>query len=137
FSQRSAARDRWLRANGIDPANATAAEKERAVLATRERKVGVDHEALSVQWRERPQPVDLDYSVIQQKAREAREAGTDARVVKLSGIEALRFAASHLGEREIVLNQYDLVQTALEHAVGRTSPNQILDAYKKLVHQGK
>ncbi|MGN4078094.1 MobF family relaxase, partial [Burkholderia gladioli] len=35
FSQRSAARDRWLRANGIDPATATPAEKERAVLATR------------------------------------------------------------------------------------------------------
>lgn len=137
FSQRSAARDRWLRANGIDPTSATPAEKERAVLATRERKVGVDHDALSVQWRERAQTVDLDYSVIQQKAREAREAGTDARVVKLSGIEALRFAASHLGEREIVLNQYDLVKTALEHAVGRTSPNQILDAYKKLVDQGK
>ncbi|MET3631923.1 MobF family relaxase [Burkholderia sp. 572] len=137
FSQRSAARDRWLRANGIDPANATAAEKERAVLATRERKVGVDHDALSAQWRERAQAVDLDYGAIQQKAREAREAGTDARVVKLSGLEALRFAAAHLGEREIVLNQYDLVQTALEHAVGRTSPNQILDAYKKLVDQGK
>ncbi|RQT22071.1 MobF family relaxase [Burkholderia contaminans] len=137
FSQRSAARDRWLRANGIDPANATPAEKERAVLATRERKVGVDHEALAGQWRARAAAVELDYSAIQQKAREAREAGTDARVVKLSGLEALRFSAAHLGEREIVLNQYDLVQTALEHSVGRTSPNQIFDAYKKLIDQGK
>ncbi|AEA65432.1 MobF family relaxase (plasmid) [Burkholderia gladioli] len=137
FSQRSAARDRWLRANGIDPATATPAEKERAVLATRERKVDVDHATLSEKWRDRAQSVGLDYGGIEAKAREAREAGTDARVVQLSGVDALRFAAAHLGEREIVLNKHDMVQTALEHAVGRTGPKQILGAYDKLVEQGK
>ncbi|MGS1000118.1 MobF family relaxase [Burkholderia glumae] len=137
FSQRSAARDRWLRANGIDPANATPAEKERAVLATRERKRDVDHAVLSETWRERAQSVGLDYGAIQAKAREAREAGTDARVVAMSGIDALRFSAAHLGEREIVLNRYDMVKTAIEHAVGRTSPAAILKAYGKLVEDGK
>ncbi|KHJ59301.1 hypothetical protein NCPPB3923_30155, partial [Burkholderia glumae] len=121
--------DRWLRANGIDPANATPAEKERAVLATRERKRDVDHAVLSQTWRERAQSVGLDYGAIQANAREAREAGTDARVVEMSGIDALRFSAAHLGEREIVLNRYDMVKTAIEHAVGRTSPAAILKAY--------
>lgn len=137
FSQRSAARDRWLRDNGIEPAQATAAEKERATLATRQRKVDVDHDVLSNQWRDRARSVGLDYSEIREKAQQARDAGVDARVVTLSGRDALTFAAAHLVEREVVLNPNDLRETAIEHAVGRASHHQIFDAYDRLVDEGK
>lgn len=137
FSQRSAARDRWLVENGIDPADATPAEKERATLATRQRKVDVDHDELSGRWRSRAQSIGLDYSAISDRAQQARDAGEDARAVTMSGRDALSFAAAHLVEREVVVNPNDLRETAIEHAVGRASHHQIIDAYAKLVDEGK
>ncbi len=137
FSQRSAARDRWLVENGIDPAAATPAEKERATLATRQRKVEVDHDALSGQWRARAQAIGLDYNAIHDRAQQSRDAGEDARAVKMTGREALSFAAAHLGEREQVFGPNDLRKTAIEHAVGRAAHQDILKAYDKLVDEGK
>ncbi|MCM2552600.1 MobF family relaxase [Burkholderia glumae] len=137
FSQRAAARDRWLREHDIDPARATPAEKERAVLATRERKREVDHDALTMQWRERAQAIGLDYTAIREPAQRARDAGQDVRAVTLTGREALAFAAAHLGERELVMSRIDLLKTAIEHATGRTSADAILKAYDRLVEDGK
>jgi conjugative relaxase-like TrwC/TraI family protein len=137
FSQRKAAIDRRLEERGIDPATATAEQREQATLATRQKKVDVDHEALNREWRDRADAVGLDYETIKARAEQALEAGGISRGDRLSGRDALVFATAHLVEREVVMSPHDMLETALEHATGRASHAQIMKAYDRLVEEGK
>ncbi|MEM1297973.1 MAG: MobF family relaxase [Pseudomonadota bacterium] len=52
FSTRRTEVISWLEAHGIDPAKATAAQSQRAALATRNNKIsGADRDALALEWR--------------------------------------------------------------------------------------
>ncbi|MBA9847941.1 MULTISPECIES: MobF family relaxase [Burkholderiaceae] len=136
YSQRRADIEASLKSRGVDMDSATAQDKEDATLMTRAKKVDVDHDALIADWKGRAQTIGLNLAEIQAKAEAAREQGGIMREDKLTGRQAMEFAAAHLIEREAVVSKEDLMKTALEHGVGRVSPTDVQKAFDKLEAEG-
>lgn len=136
FSQRRAEIEASLKSRGVDMDNATAQEKENATLMTRAKKVGVNHEALITGWKDRMQAIGLKLAEIQAKAKAARAQGGIMREDRLTGCQAMEFAAAHLIEREVLVSKEDLMKTALEHGVGRVSPTDVKKAFDTLKAEG-
>lgn len=85
------------------------------------------------------QPVKAD----QQEEVRGREEGRELPPLKWKGerlespgIDALRFAAAHLHEREMVVPKDLLLRTATQHSVGKASFKEIEAAYDRLVSNG-
>ncbi|MCW5323690.1 conjugative relaxase [Verminephrobacter aporrectodeae subsp. tuberculatae] len=133
FSQRRAEIEATLKAKGVDINNASAQQKEDATLKTRARKVNVDHEVLIGSWKKRAKDIGIDFNTIQAKAEAQRGA---IRADKLTGREAMSFAAAHLIEREVVVSKNDLMAAAIEHGVGRVSASEVKRAFDKLEKDG-
>lgn len=136
FSQRRQEIEAALKAKGIDLDGATAQQKEDATLKTRGRKVDVDHQALLDTWKERAREIGIDIQAIEAKAQTAREQGGVVREDRLTGRQAMEFAAGHLVEREAVVTKQDLLRTAIEHGAGRVSPLEVQKAFDKLEKDG-
>ena len=136
FSQRRAEIKAALEERGIDISTASAQSKENAALFTRVAKVDVEHAALRDEWQVRAHHAGIDFASIQSKAEKIREQGGIKRLDKLSGRQAMAFAAAHLIEREAVVTKQMLLRTALEHSVGRTSPRSVIHAFDTLVNEG-
>lgn len=136
FSQRRAEMEAAMKARGLDIDSASAGQKEAAALATRDRKRDVDHEALRAQWKERAADVGIDFGAIAAKAASQREQGGVIRDDRLSGRQAMEFAAGHLIEREAVVTGNELLRTAIEHGAGRVSAGEVTKAFDKLVRDG-
>lgn len=136
FSQRRAEIEASLKARGVDIDSATAQDKEDATLMTRAKKVDVDHDALIAEWKDRASTVGLNLAEIQAKAEAMKEQGGFMREDRLTGRQAMEFATAHLIEREAVVSKEDLMQTALEHGVGRVSPTEVRKAFDKLEAEG-
>ena len=136
FSQRRAEIEAALKAKGVDIDDASAQQKEDATLKTRARKVDVDHEALIGSWKERAKEIGIDFDAIQAKADAQRAQGGVIRADKLTGREAMSFAAAHLIEREAVVSKNDLMAAAIEHGAGRVSASEVKRAFDKLEKDG-
>ena len=136
FSQRRAGMEAAMKERGIDINRATPLQKEAAALATRARKTDVDHKALIADWKQRAKDVGIDFDAIQQQANANKERGGVMREDKLTGREAMEFAAAHLIEREAVVSKNDLMRTAIEHGAGRVSPGDVEKAFDALSKAG-
>lgn len=136
FSQRRAEIEASLKARGVDLDVATAQQKEDAALMTRARKKDVDHVALLDEWLVRAKEVGIDFSAIQAKADERRSQGGVVRDDRLTGRQAMEFAAAHLIEREAVVTRIDLMAAAIEHGAGRVSAAEVQRAFDKLEADG-
>lgn len=135
FSQRREAIKDALGKRNLDVDTATAGEKEKATLATRQRKVDVDHAQLLGEWRERAKAQGLDLDGLRTAAAERRALGIQPGA-RLNGRQALSFAAAHLVEREAVVKRDDLVGTAIAHGTGRVSPAEVMLAFTVLEKNG-
>ena len=136
FSRRRAEIEAALKAKGVDIDDASAQQKEDATLKTRARKVDVDHEALIGSWKERAKEIGIDFDAIQARADAQRAQGGVIRADKLTGREAMSFAAAHLIEREAVVSKNDLMAAAIEHGAGRVSASEVKRAFDKLEKDG-
>jgi len=136
FSQRRAQIEASLQARGIDIDTASAQDKETATLMTRAKKVDVDHDTLIAEWKGRAKTVGIAFDAIMAKAAAARGQGGIMREDRLTGRQAIEFAAAHLIEREAVVSRNDLMSTALEHGVGRVSSTDVRKAFDKLEAEG-
>lgn len=136
FSKRRAEIETSLNARGVDINNASAQDKENATLMTRAKKVDVDHELLISDWKNRANAVGLKLPEIVAKAKTMRGQGGIVREDRLTGRQAMEFAAAHLIEREAVVAKEDLLRTALEHGIGRVSPAAVQNAFEKLELEG-
>lgn len=136
FSQRRAGIEAALKAKGVDIDDASAQQKEDATLKTRARKIDVDHDALLTSWKDRGKDIGIDFEAIQAKADKQREQGGVVRADKLTGREAMEFAAAHLIEREAVVSKNDLMAAAIEHGAGRVSASEVQRAFGKLEKSG-
>lgn len=136
FSQRRAEIEASLKARGVDIDSATAQQKEDATLRTRAHKTDVDHEALISEWKARAKEVGIDFDAIQTKADAQRAQGGVMRPDKLTGHQAMEFAAAHLIEREAVVSKNDLMAAAIEHGAGRVSAPDVQQAFQKLEKDG-
>lgn len=136
FSQRRAEIEAALKAKGVDIDDASAQQKEDATLKTRARKIDVDHDVLLNTWKDRAREIGIDFDSIQVKADAQRAQGGVMRADKLTGREAMEFAAAHLIEREAVVSKNDLMAAAIEHGAGRVSASEVKRAFDKLEKDG-
>lgn len=136
FSQRRAEIEAALKSKGVDIDDATAQQKENATLKTRAHKKDVDHDALITSWKDRATGIGIDFDAIQAKADAQRAQGGVVRADKLTGRQAMEFAAAHLIEREAVVSKNDLMAAAIEHGAGRVSASEVKRAFDKLEKAG-
>jgi len=136
FSQRRAEIEAALKSKGVDIDDATAQQKEDATLKTRAHKKDVDHDALITSWKERAKDIGIDFDAIQARADAQRAQGGVVRADKLTGRQAMEFAAAHLIEREAVVSKNDLMAAGIEHGAGRVSASEVKRAFDKLEKAG-
>ena len=103
----------WVRSHGL--AN-TAANRQRAALATRKTKDEPHHRELEAGWRARAAEMGLDRNPPRPEAgrrRAAKEAGRHPTM-----LEIVSRSAEHLAERASVFREADLCTLALAHSPG-------------------
>lgn len=119
FSRRTEDIDRALEDRGTSRERASAKEREKAALNTRDRKEIYDRDALRTAWQARGQGVRLE---------PVRPAAALAGLVKPSAEvarEALAYGRDHLGEREMAWAEDELLRAAMGAAWGSATWSEI------------
>lgn len=118
FSLRTQQIDAWLAAHGIEPDQATGADRTRAFYATRAAKAAPDSAELQrEQWLERGQAVGLRAAERHEKGRMELEMTTPRQEAE----RAVAMAREHLSEREMAFSRKDLYANAARFSEGRAS----------------
>ena len=103
----------WVRSHGL--AN-TAANRQRAALATRKAKDEPHHRELEAGWRARAKEMGLDRNPPRPEAGRRRAAEQEGRHPTM--LEIVNRSAEHLAERASVFREADLCTLALAHSPG-------------------
>ncbi|GAO01310.1 MobF family relaxase [Anaeromyxobacter sp. PSR-1] len=129
FSRRTEQIERRMAQEGLSPENATPEQKQRVKLATRPRKVSVDRQALFAEWHARARelridltrPAPHDSGHRRGTASGRRDPGAAAHPAAEGARRSVRFAIAHLTERQAIIEERELLDVALKHAVGRAT----------------
>lgn len=118
FSLRTQQIDAWLAAQGIEPDQATGADRTRAFYSTRAAKAAPDSAELQrEQWLERGQAAGLQPAERHEKGPMELEQTTPRQEAE----RAVAMARKHLGEREMAFSRKDLYANAARFVEGRAS----------------
>lgn len=142
FSQRSAQIEERLASQGKTRETATTAEKQAAAMETRSPKTGAEREALFKDWKGRAKDLGIDF-----KSREW--AGVDAKgphternhtpsevAADLAAKRAVRFAVNHLTERQSVMTEGNLINTAVKHGMAGATMKDVESEIKRQIESG-
>jgi conjugative relaxase-like TrwC/TraI family protein len=140
FSQRAAQIERRLAAEGLTSETATAAQKQRVKLATRPRKVSADWQALFGEWKERARDVELDFTrrpkLLEGRSRAGGATHPAAQAAAEGARRSVRFAIAHLTERQAIIQERELLDVALKHAVGSATLADVRRELQRLAKSG-
>ncbi len=130
FSRRAEQIEKRLADSGLTLDTAPSREKQTVKLQTRPRKTPPDRAALFREGRERARGVGIDLA----KERDASDRGRSGAAANATAAEigaahaveegarrAVRYAIHHLTERQAIMNERELIDIALKHAVGRAT----------------
>jgi len=138
FSRRAAQIGRRMAEEGLTPQTATAAQKQRVKLATRPGKVSSDRVALLAEWRERAHDLGIDFDRRPRTpgpgANHERADALDGQAAALGAKRGVRFALAHLTERQAIIDERELLDVALKHAMGSAN---VTDVHRELERLGK
>ena len=132
FSARSRTIEEALDARGKTRADASTLEKQVIALATRPRKerlTGHDRRLLMEHWTEKSRAAGIDYNGGRRTPRGAQDMH--------SARESLEFAVAHLTERQSVMVDSMLMTTAMQHAVGRATHDELRAELRRKVAAGE
>lgn len=134
FSQRSRTIEAALEGRGKSRQGASTLEKQVIALATRPRKDRLseqDRRLLMQHWKEKSQAVGISYDLGERRppGGEWQEEGA-AR-------ESLDFAIAHLTERQSVMLDDMLMTTAMQHAVGRATHDELRAELARRIASGE
>jgi len=122
FSQRSRTIEEALESRGKTRAEASTLEKQVIALATRPKKdrlTDQDKRLLMEHWAEKSRAAGIDYGKGSRASRSASlPSGNAAK-------ESIDFAIAHLTERQSVMLDSMLLTTAMQHAVGRATHDEL------------
>ena len=121
FSQRSRMIEDALSNHGKTRGEASTLEREVIALATRPKKArltAAEKRLLMRHWKEKSLAAGIDYDRSERKPGEPARAENGAR-------ESLDFAIAHLTERQSVMLDSILMTTAMQHAVGRATHDEL------------
>lgn len=116
FSQRRQVIEKNMEERGVGGAEGAA----RAAVYSRESKAKLSPEQLRADWGERARVVGIDFEQIRGQQVE-RELVLERGAARSS----LDYAIQHLGERQSVLMERDIVRHALEHGTGRVTLDEL------------
>ncbi|MDH2436831.1 MobF family relaxase [Pokkaliibacter sp. MBI-7] len=123
FSQRGAQIEERLAEKGLTRETATTAEKQQATLQSRAKKTATDRDELYREWQERVKDSGIQFD------GKGREVGQDNSSFDRSHApenvppqeaakRSVRYAVNHLTERQSVVSERELVDTAVKHGMG-------------------
>jgi conjugative relaxase-like TrwC/TraI family protein len=139
FSKRSAQVEAELEKKGLDRTNATTGEKQSATLRSRAKKQEIDRAALHKDWKQRAASLNMDLGGPQKdhgNPSSGSSGAAEGEQESASAILAVRFAISHLTERQAAVPEGELVTAALKHAVGSARQVDVVRALKAMSEQG-
>lgn len=148
FSTRGQQVEQRLSEQGLSRETATAAQKQAATMQTRAKKEpNADREALFAEWREKAKELGIDFDRNRApdeplRARDQQSAHSiDNEALKVAAAlgarQSVRYAISHLSERQAAIGSAELHSTAVEHGVGRVTLSQIEAEVKQQVAEGR
>lgn len=114
FSSRSAEVNEALQEKGLNRDTATAAQKEKAALSTREKKQAMDHAELREEWHRVARQAGLDLQQIVAKSLQQSDRPGDTGKAG----DAVSFAVEKLTERENFFSHEALMDEALRFGLG-------------------
>ena len=130
FSQRSQAIERALTEAGRTRGETSARHKEKIALATREAKGEIDRAEMRREWQEKSRLLAINYS----PTLAPREHNAEMRASAATA--ALSYAVENHIERQSVVDERKLTQTALGRGVGHTDLNSIRSERERLIATG-
>jgi conjugative relaxase-like TrwC/TraI family protein len=121
FSQRSRVIEEALEKRGKTRGEASGLEKQVITLATRPKKDRLteqDRRLLMEHWKDKSRAAAIDYGAAEAKPGGPARSENSAR-------ESMDFAIAHLTERQSVMLDSILMTTAMQHAVGRATHDEL------------
>jgi len=140
FSERSAAVEAELAKKGMSRASATTEEKQIATLTTRPQKETTDRERLWQRWRDTAREVGIQ---LQPPVAGLKERATDVtdhmngQASQKAAEKAVRYAVNHLTERQAIVKESDLIETATNHGIGQITAHDVRRTVARWTTEGK
>jgi hypothetical protein len=128
FSRRAERIESRLAEVGLTRETASSQETQRAALSTRPRKVSAGRQAMYADWRARASELGIDFARREagrgrdgapRDASPSSNAGDRSPTATEGARQGVRFAIAHLTERQAIIEEHELFDVALKHAVGR------------------
>jgi conjugative relaxase-like TrwC/TraI family protein len=141
FSLRSAQIEKKLAEEGLTRETASKSKKQLVTLQTRKRKVSIEREKLFNRWRDRAKSLNINFNhhnfkyEIDKDLKSVREILPEYAASEAAK-RSVKFAIHHLTERQAVVDERVLLDTALKHAVGSACLSDIEQEIKNFVEQG-
>ncbi|MBU2546757.1 MAG: conjugative relaxase [Gammaproteobacteria bacterium] len=131
FSQRRVKIVEVMKEQGLFGAQAAQA----VTLGLREYKIAIDREKLEAHWQERIQGLGVDLNEIIKLANHHQKSGINKNNdSKLIADQAVQYAIDHLGERQSVFYEKDIIKTSLQYALGEI---QVADVHQAIERSQK
>ena len=135
FSHRSKEVDSWLMEQGLDRTTATSRQKQQAALSSRQKKVSLDRETLHQSWQNQANALGISFKKLPHQKQDpqsnvfapAEEAAT----------QSLKYAIEHLTERQSIVFERELMDVALQHAVGRAKWTELDKEITRKIESGE
>ncbi len=129
FSQRAEQIERRLADAGLTLDSATSAQKQKVWRDTRIRKTPTDRQALFAEWHARARELGIEFTKregaldrdIRTEAPGAAGDAPSSHATAEGARRGVRFAIAHLTERQAIMEERELLDVALKHAVGQAT----------------
>lgn len=142
FSQRGHQIEARLAEKGLTRETASTAEKQQATMQSRAKKVSTEREELHGEWQARAKELGIDFKRREWAGRGKEGPAVDRRsspaehAADEAAKRAVRYAINHLTERQSVMAERELIDTAVKHAVGGARLKDIQDELARQTEKG-
>lgn len=141
FSQRSAQIEERLAKQGLTRETASAAEKQAATMQSRAPKTSAEREAVFRDWQERAKELGIDFKSKEWAGRErgpevSRQSTPGEFAADVAAQRAVRYAVNHLTERQAVMTESKLIDTAIKHGMAGATLKDIEAEIKRQTERG-
>lgn len=142
FSQRSAQIEERLAAKGLTRETASAAEKQKATMDSRARKVSIEREEVFRDWQDRAKDLGIDFERREWAGRNlggvetSHDGPTHEMAADVAAKYAVRWAVKHLTERQSVMSEAELLSVALNQSMGAARSDDVLAEVRRQTERG-
>lgn len=119
FSHRSKEVSDRLMEQGLIRTTATSRQKQQAALSSRQKKVSLDRETLHQSWQNQAKALGISFKKIPHQ-KQSTQSNTFVPAEE-AATQSLQYAIEHLTERQSIVFERELMDVALQHAVGQAN----------------